>query len=461
MFVAEKYIVKEHFGPFIFSMATIIFAFLMNVAFRDLARFLGKGIPFGVIIEFFFLNLAWILALAVPMAVLIAALMSFGRLSADNEVTALKAAGMNVFHLIRPVLLLSLMLGFCMERFNNIVLPEFNFRAKQLYANIMKKRPSISLEPNVFFNDIPQLSILVRQIDEQDRLKEVLLHDLKDHKTIVAREGFLDFNESEERLIMTLYDGEMHEIDPSKIENYKRMKFQKHVISVKVQNVKLKRENTQNRGDREKSASMMKEDIRKERILLDGKRKAITERTVSEMNRVFRWDTLKRKTGGEGGGFLKLETDKREPSGPLSKRRIRNLIQQIEGDLSSIHAYETFISRYRVEIHKKYSIPVACVVFVLIGAPLGIMSRQGSLAAGGILSMIFFIIYWAFLIGGESLADRQKVDPAFSMWAPNILVGALGIILVLVSIRESAFIPWERWAKSIKEKFQRPPREDT
>jgi len=458
MFVAEKYIIREHVGPFVFSMATIIFAFLMNVAFRDLARFMGKGIPAGVIIEFFFLNLAWILALAVPMAVLIAALMSFGRLSADNEITALKAAGMNLFHLIRPVLVLSIILAFCMERFNNVVLPEFNFRAKQLYADIMKKKPSISLEPNVFFNDIPQWSILVKNIDQQGRLKEVLLHDLKDHKTIVAREGVLDFNESEERLVLTLYDGEMHEIDPDKIESYKRMKFQKHVISVKVQNVKLKRENTQNRGDREKSAAMMREDIRKERVMLAGKRKAITDRIKSEMDRVFRWDVLNREETGTEPASSRDPANRQEYSSlsSSSKRRIRNLIQQCEGDLSSIHAYETFISRYRVEIHKKYSIPVACIVFVLIGAPLGIMSRQGSLAAGGILSLVFFIIYWAFLIGGESLADRQKVDSALSMWAPNALVGALGIFLVIYSIRESTFIPWEQWVKSIAKRFRRP-----
>lgn len=455
MFVLEKYIIREHAGPFIFSMATIILAFLMNVAFRDLARFLGKGIPFTVIIEFFFLNLAWILALAVPMAVLIAALMAFGRLSADNEITALKAAGMNVFHLIRPVLFLSFLLAFFMERFNNVVLPEFNFRAKQLYADIMKKKPGISLEPNVFFNDIPQLSILVKQIDQQDRLQEVLLHDLKDHKTIVAREGFLDFHESEERLVLTLYDGEMHEIDPDKIENYKRMKFQKHVISVKVHNIRLKRENTQNRGDREKSAAMMREDIRKERIMLSGKKKAVTERMQSEMDRVFRWDVLKEKANRTAEASIKDPDGRPEASAISSKRRIRNLIQQCEGDLSSIHAYKTFISRYRVEIHKKYSIPVACIVFILIGAPLGIMSKQGSLAAGGILSLFFFIIYWAFLIGGESLADRQKVDPALSMWAPNILVGALGIILVLYSIRESTFIPWEKWAKSIRKRYKR------
>ena len=112
----------------------------------------------------------------------------------------------------------------------------------------------------------------------------------------------------------------------------------------------------------------------------------------------------------------------------------------------------------RVEIHKKYSIPMACIVFVLIGAPLGIMARQGGMAIGGGLSMVFFLIFWAFLIGGEQLADRMIIGPVFAMWAPNDIVGIGGIYLVIRSVKETRFIHWDRWNRWVKRMGRRGER---
>ncbi|MCJ7812182.1 LptF/LptG family permease, partial [bacterium] len=103
-----------------------------------------------------------------------------------------------------------------------------------------------------------------------------------------------------------------------------------------------------------------------------------------------------------------------------------------------------------VEIQKKYSIPVACIIFVLIGAPLGIMAKQGGMALGGCLSLLFFLIYWIFIIAGEQLADRGYVSPFIAMWIANFLVGAGGIYLMNKSVRESPFIPWNRWVQAFK-----------
>lgn len=119
--------------------------------------------------------------------------------------------------------------------------------------------------------------------------------------------------------------------------------------------------------------------------------------------------------------------------------------QRIQGEVNVVRGYRRAISSLRVEIHKKYSIPLACIVFVLVGAPLGIMGRQGGLAVGGGLGLVFFLIYWTFLIGGEQLADRRIVGPAVAMWAPNVLVGLGGVYLVVRTVREVTFIPWKRW----------------
>ena len=130
----------------------------------------------------------------------------------------------------------------------------------------------------------------------------------------------------------------------------------------------------------------------------------------------------------------------------MPKRRINKIKQQIESNFITIEQTKRSNNQLSVEIEKKYSIPVACIVFILIGAPLGIMARQGGLALAGGLSLIFFLVYWTFLIGGEQLADRRIIGPVAAMWAPNILVGLAGLYLVIHSVREITFIPWDRWA---------------
>lgn len=210
-------IIREHIGPFIFSLSTIVFVFLLNIIFRDLGRLIGKGLPVRIILEFIFLNMAWIAALAIPMAVLMATLMAFGRMSQDNEITALKSSGVNLYRIIRPIFLLSILLTLGMERFNNIVLPEFNHRLNQLYVDISKKRPTATIEPNVFFNELEDFSLLVNKIKE-DSLEGIYINDKRDPKfsrRIIAKKGILKFIEEEERLVFDLRDGEFHEMETS------------------------------------------------------------------------------------------------------------------------------------------------------------------------------------------------------------------------------------------------------
>ncbi len=447
MFIVLRYIVREHVGPFFFGLSTIIFVFLLNVVFRDLGKLLGKGIGAGIIIEFFFLNLAWILALAIPMAVLIATLMAFGRLSADNEISALKASGVNIYRLILPVLIIACLLAFLMERFNNCVLPDFNHRVRLLYSDISKKRPTLTLEPHVFFDEIPNYSLLVRDIDEKrDLLKGVIIHDTSDprfSKTIIAEKGELNFSKEQERLIFTLYNGEIHEVGSHDLEEYRRLKFARQVLSISVSDMVLKRSESEHRGDREKNVKMMQADIEKSEKFVHLREKRIQDMIRNDFRSILLPEILSQNRDSlhlaYSPRFSKIQ------KGAIS--HVEEQLKKINDELRVLRSYRQSINALRVEIHKKYSIPVACIVFVLIGAPLGIMARQGGLATGGGLSLIFFLIYWTFLIGGEQLADRGFISPVVAMWSPNVFVGAVGIYLVIKTVHETTFIHWEKFGK--------------
>jgi len=447
MHIITKYILKEHIGPFIFGLSAIIFIFILNVVFRDLGRLLGKSLPILVILEFFFLNIAWILALAIPMAVLIACLSTFGRLSSDNEITALKASGTNLYKLITPVLIVSAVLAVGMERFNNLVLPNFNYRASLLMSDISRKRPTISLEPHIFFNEIPDYGILVHKInDRTNTLKGIIIHDASDSKknrTIIAESGQLFFSETDERMILILFNGEIHETDRDHLQNYQRYLFAKQRFSFSLKNMALKRSSEKHRGDREKDTQMMKQEI-------EGYRKRIRER--ENRIRTLMGGTLQSLFPSSWNvvpdSIIKASAQY-HPTHRGLKSAVRRLMQQIDSEISIINGYRRSIRSLQVEIYKKVSIPVACLVFVLIGAPLGILAHQGGMTAW-IVSLIFFLIYWSCLIGGEQLADRGRISPWIAMWMANIIVGGFGIYLVIHTVKETTFIHWNQfWLKLI------------
>lgn len=139
MKILQRYIIREHLGPFFFALAVIMFVFVTKFIVQHIGRLFGKGLPVSTIFEFVYLNLAWMMALAVPMSVLIAALMAFGRFSADNEITVLKSSGINLYRIITPSLVWATILTLLMIWYNDRVLPEFNHRARILARSISQK----------------------------------------------------------------------------------------------------------------------------------------------------------------------------------------------------------------------------------------------------------------------------------------------------------------------------------
>ena len=389
--ILTRYLLKEHAAPFFLSMFLIIFIFVLNLMFQVLGKIVGKGLELHVIVEYFFLNLAWIIAMAVPMAVLVSVLMSFGRLSGDNEITALKASGVSHYRLIRPLLIASLILCALLIIFNNDVLPYFNHRSRLLRADIHRKRPTMIMEEGVFLFDIPKTVLYARKVhSETSTMEDVVIYDESEkdlQTTITGKRGELKFSPEQEVFLFTLWDGEIHR-ESTKDNTYQKTLFKRALFRVPAPNMVLQRSESDYRSDREMSVLEMKQKVKE-----------------------------------------------------LSKYQEKN---------------RRLIDSYLVEIHKKYSIPVACLIFVLLGAPLGIRAHRGGIGVSGGLSLFFFLLYWVFLIGGEDLADRDYVHPAVAMWAPNVLLGIFGIYLTIRSVRETTFIQWDKLRHFFSKKHTHP-----
>ena len=132
----------------------------------------------------------------------------------------------------------------------------------------------------------------------------------------------------------------------------------------------------------------------------------------------------------------------------------QNVLNQILSEKQNIKNKKRYVNSLLVEVHKKFALAVACVVFILIGAPLGIMAKKGGMAVGLGLSLGFFVLYWAFLIGGEELADRQLIPAFWAMWSANILIGGAGIYILVKSAKETKFISWKWTEKFVPRRYR-------
>lgn len=439
MFKLNYYIFKEHVGPFFLALMIILFLLIVNFLIGNVERLLGKGLPIQVILEFIILNLAWIVALVIPMAVLVATLIAFGRLSADNEIIALKSAGVNLYKLaIFPVFAAGVLCAILIY-FNNYIVPVANYRASTLKRDIIKKKPTLLIEEGVFVDEIPNHKILVRRKPEDPnspKIFDILIYDFSDPKyqtTISAEEGELTLSQDGEFMVMTLFNGELAKVETRNFEELQVMKFDKQVITMEA-DLGFNRDDEYKRQKRDVEKTI---DELNATIKADNKIITNTQNDIKKISRKV-FDFYYEESESPPVAVKTLAETKKDS---LSNYKFignvnRRNLSKVGYLLKKISNKEENIKQNLVEIHKKYAIPVACIVFVLLGMPLGILFRKSGISVGGSISMLFFLVYYAFLIQGEALADKGIITPFWGMWSANIILTLLGFFLLFWAIEE-------------------------
>ncbi len=408
----RRYVLAELMMPFLLSFAVIIFLLIIDLMLQMLDRILGKGVPVRVVVELFFLNTAWMIALAVPMAVLVSTLLAFGRLSASGEIAGMRALGIGIHQVVAPVLLVAAMLGIGLVIFNDRVLPEFNHRARLLMMDIHRKRPAVALvdKAGVMIGDFEKYQILFDRVNASgDALYDVLVYSFNSNgfpETAVADSGIVAFDEARDEALLYLFHGEMHRIDPDDPTVYARTTFAKARLRLGDAGQQLSRSSSAYRNDREMDIATMQHQI----AYYESELAQARVKTANLMD-AFAREVLIDSVGANPAQALRAVLGRVAADARIARHKLRAA------------------DRLRVEVHKKFSIPAACVAFVLVGAPIGVWTRSSSAAIGAAISIGFFLVWWIFLIGGEKLADRGVMMPWMAMWIPNVLTGAVGAVL--------------------------------
>ena len=348
------------------------------------------------------------------MAVLITVLMTFGRLSSDNEITAFKASGISYNKLISPAIIFGILVFFLITPFNLWILPEMNHNVRKLSLDISRNRPDVEFNEQLL-NNLADKTIYLGERKNETSFNDVIIFDKSqnNHTTIVSEYG--SFKSLQDGIIINLNNGAIHEnLNESE---YRKTYFDTYNIAIPFDEIEYTRHNKITRQEREMNIHSLIDKIN----LYKDKNK-IAKDNILKTN--LRIDSLSQK-------LLTLESSNNLNLLLINKvkTQLDNSVNIKSNNLQLISNYIKQINKYSVELHKKFSIPIACFIFILLGTPLGIMSKNKNMSVSVSISIVFFIIYWAFLILGEDLADRGKLNPAISMWTPNIFLGLLSYYL--------------------------------
>lgn len=435
-----------------------MFLLLLQFLILNIDKLIGKDIPAAVIIELILTNLAYMVVLAAPMAVLVATLMAFGKFSELNELTAIRASGVNPVKLILPVLFASALMAGALTWFSDSVLPEANQKARSLFIDIRLKKPGFDLKPNSFYDGLDGYTFLVSEIDNKtDSLYGVILFqepdDTRDRAYITAKKGKLS-SEGSNGLSLVLENGIMQKAVSAQTgtaSNIERTRFEKHHITFDVGDLAFERSNPDQRSRTDRTMN-----IKAMRVIVDSlsieadrqvKRSAETNYTLPTARdpsvlKQHEYKIIHYPAGDSLRSNRPLAADLVVLNALAGLDEQIEILRRAESDLENYRS--TFesgkanlvwrlknINRYTVEIYKKYSIPFSCIIFVLLGAPIGIFTRKGNFGIAAIISSGILTIYWVSLIQGEKLADRLFISPFTGMWSFNIIFGIIGLIMLV------------------------------
>ena len=438
MRILTRYLLRVHLGPFLFALLALTGILFVNTIARRFEQFAGKGLDLQVILEVFALSLPHILALTLPMAVLVSVLYAFATLTADNEITALKASGTNLIRMIMPLLVVAFLFAAGMLWFNDRVLPDSNHKLKNLMMDIGAKTPTLQLREQVI-NQLRTTDYSLRywlqasQIETAtNRMKDVVIYDLSDtrkNRTIYADSGVLALNSAQTDVLLTLFDGVIHEVAENTPNELQDVDFAQMMVELRGVGTELHRSDDEYRSDREMSIMMMQERVDTTRVELERLRTEAAAIHAVNLARVLIGPAADAKPNDlaiDGPDYVPFQDpgitvdggeDEVAYRAALDAQRVRNNVKTLQDEINS----------FQVEIHKKYAIPFACIIFVLLGAPLAVRFPRGGVGMVIAASLTIFGIYYVSLIGGESLGNHGIIKPFWGPWAPNLIFGLIAL----------------------------------
>lgn len=446
MAILIRYLIRSHIGPFLFSFTLITGLLFLNSIAQRLDQLMGKGLPWTVLGQFSLLALPHTVALTLPMSVLVAVLFAFSDLTAENEITAMTGGGVNPVRLLLPLVGIGVILAGGMFLFNDRVLPETNHALRKLLVEVNLKSPTFQLREQVL-NEVvaeedggPRRTFFlsaVRIDPVTSVLEDIIISDASDpqaRRTTYADRGTMAFSQDQRDLFLTLNNGVVLEVPSSREGGFQRGEFVEEFFPIRgISNILERGVGGDRRGDREMSTDQLAGSARGEEAARLVFLESIRTDAIYAVKRALGWQFSGDSLSPPDPNAARAENpfeEGNEFEPPPHDEVTQSIFLTTRTNATQAEFLRLSAIEKRVEIHKKYAIAFACIVFVLIGAPLAVRFPRGGVGMVITASVVIFALFWASLIGGETLADKGYVNPALAMWLPNLILLPVGIFLV-------------------------------
>lgn len=453
----DKLVIKAFIGPFAATFFITLFVLLMQFFWLWIDDFVGKGLSVGIILKFVWYQSAVLVTLALPLAILLSSLMTFGNLGESFELVAIKSSGISLLRFMRPLFFVALLLSGVAFLFSNYIIPVANLKSRTMLGDIVQSQPAFDLKEGVFYDKIGGFSIKIGKKEPNDSvIRDVIVYEqsnpLQDN-FIIAKSGVMSVSPDKRYLEFNLRDGWRYEERGEKYggpkSDYIRLGFKEYTKKFDLSSFGFKSitPDSVNRNN-EKMFSMRQlnkaiDSFTKEnkQLFADLVKNSYTTLPFGQFldtvrTKTFPVDTSSRiKTSKDFETFL--PDSLRQMVHDRALAQVTSLRSTLDNNQLTMKEREKRLRRHKIEWHHKIVLSLACLVLFLIGAPLGSIIRKGGLGTPLIFAIIFFMIFYFSSTIGEKLAGEATLSPFAGMWLATFILVPVGVFLTYKGMRDS------------------------
>lgn len=451
----------------------------MQFLWKYIDELVGKGLETEIIAELLIYTSASLVPMAIPLAVLLSSIMTFGNLAEHNELLAFKTAGIPLQTIMRPIIVFSIGITLLAFLFSNHVMPFANLQMRSLLYDIQRQNPELQIKTGVFDNTLEGYSIRIEHRDPKTNLlKNIRIYDHtgKQGNTTVtlADSGYMRMTSDERNLIITLYNGYNY-IEMQKDRKARRDKsyparrdmFSEQQMIIELTDFRLQRTDQ----DLFKSSFHMmnlkqlryvEDSLINQIIIHQNNLYNILQRTSYNPSRLHMKKTNEQDTLSHDGQYVKLVYDdifnkysREDKSYTIDNaiNLVRNTMNNINNNFVTVDNFIRRLRRYQIEMHRKFTLSIACFFFFFIGAPLGAIIRKGGLGMPVVVSVIFFILYYIVSLMGEKFVRESVFSPFSGMWFSTFLLIPISFFLTYKAATDSVIMHIDTYFKFLKKFF--------
>lgn len=477
----DLYMLRSFMGLFFLTFVICCFILLMQLLWMRINDIVGKGVDIWVLLEFLFYAVLSVVPMALPLAILLASLMTFGNLGERFELTAMKSAGISLFRIMRPLTLFIALVCVGAFFFSNNVLPMTQVKFWTLVFSLRQKSPELDIPAGEFYTGVNGYNIYVRKKDTRTGLlRDLMIYDYSDGfqnaSVTVADSGIINTTADHKYLQLTLYHGESFEnLDREQQRAtrtqqnvpYRREMFRRKTLLIEF-DTEFTRYDESVLNDQHVSKDMasLLHSIDSVGMLANEKSRQQSD-DLRANHYIGRDDYNPLLYPEQDTVFAALDVDSLYASfSPHNRQRAmqyavdqaRRKKDLVQYNSILLDDYQRYIRKHEIELHRKFTLAFACLIFFFIGVPLGAIIRKGGLGAPVVISVALFIVYYIIDNAGFKMA-REALWPVWQgMWLSSFVLLPIGVFLTYKAATDSAlFNPevWIREAEKIMNKLKK------